>query len=108
MAMLKKAGLVAGIRGAQGGYVLAKDPSDISVGDILRALEGNLEPVRCAAFYSEEGCQAADGCVTKYVWQKINDSINDTVNHIMLDELVRESRKVNPAGECKGPQCSRT
>ena len=108
VAMLKKAGLVAGIRGAQGGYVLAKDPSDISVGDILRALEGNLEPVRCAAFYSEEGCQAADGCVTKYVWQKINDSINDTVNHIMLDELVRESRKVNPAGECKGPQCSRT
>ena len=108
VAMLKKVGLVAGIRGAQGGYVLAKDPSDISVGDILRALEGNLEPVRCAAFYSEEGCQAADGCVTKYVWQKINDSINDTVNHIMLDELVRESRKVNPAGECKGPQCSRT
>ena len=108
VAMLKKAGLVAGIWGAQGGYVLAKDPSDISVGDILRALEGNLEPVRCAAFYSEEGCQAADGCVTKYVWQKINDSINDTVNHIMLDELVRESRKVNPAGECKGPQCSRT
>lgn len=108
VAMLKKARLVAGIRGAQGGYVLAKDPSDISVGDILRALEGNLEPVRCAAFYSEEGCQAADGCVTKYVWQKINDSINDTVNHIMLDELVRESRKVNPAGECKGPQCSRT
>ena len=38
VAMLKKAGLVAGIRGAQGGYVLAKDPSDISVGDILRAL----------------------------------------------------------------------
>ena len=101
VAMLKKAGLVAGIRGAQGGYVLAKVPSDISVGDIL-------EPVRCAAFYSEEGCQAADGCVTKYVWQKINDSINDTVNHIMLDELVRESRTVNPAGECKGPQCSRT
>ena len=104
----KKQGWWRGIRGAQGGYVLAKDPSDISVGDILRALEGNLEPVRCAAFYSEEGCQAADGCVTKYVWQKINDSINDTVNHIMLDELVRESRKVNPAGECKGPQCSRT
>ena len=108
VAMLKKAGLVAGIRGAQGGYVLAKDPSDISVGDILRALEGNLEPVRCAAFYSEEGCQAADGCVTKYVWQKINDSINDTVNHIMLDELVQESKEKNPAGECKDSECGRS
>ena len=107
VAMLKKAGLVAGIRGAQGGYVLAKDPSDISVGDILRALEGNLEPVRCAAFYSEEGCQAADGCVTKYVWQKINDSINDTVNGIMLDALLEKSRELRPEEEDREKACSR-
>lgn len=40
---------------------------------------------------------ASDGCVTKYVWQKINDSINDTVNQIMLDELIRESKSINPA-----------
>ncbi len=104
--LLKKAGLVRSIRGATGGYVLAKSTGEISVGDVLRALEGSLEPVRCAAFYSEEGCMAADGCVTKYVWQKINDSINDTVNHMMLDELVRESRKVNPEGELEHPQCN--
>ena len=106
VALLKKAGLVSSIRGAQGGYVLAKEASEISVGDVLRALEGSLEPVKCAAFYSEEGCLAAGGCVTKYVWQKINDSINDTVDHIMLDELVEESKKVNPAGGCEEPQCS--
>ena len=76
------------------------------MGDVLRALEGSPEPVKCAAFYSEEGCLAAGGCVTKYVWQKINDSINDTVDHIMLDELVEESKKVNPAGGCEEPQCS--
>ncbi len=35
---------------------------------------------------------ASDGCVTKYVWQKINDSINDTVNQMMLDELIQESK----------------
>ena len=105
VALLKKAGLVSSIRGAQGGYVLAKEASEISVGDVLRALEGSLEPVKCAAFYSEEGCLAG-GCVTKYVWQKINDSINDTVDHIMLDELVEESKKVNPAGGCEEPQCS--
>ena len=104
--LLKKAGLVRSIRGATGGYVLAKSTGEISVGDVLRALEGSLEPVRCAAFYSEEGCMAADGCVTKYVWQKINDSINDTVNHMMLDELVRESRNVNPEGDLENPQCN--
>ena len=103
--LLKKAGLVKSIRGASGGYVLAQDASEISVGDVLRALEGNLEPVRCAAFYSEEGCMASEECVTKYVWQKINDSINKTVNEIKLDELVKESKVLNPEGVIHG-ECS--
>ena len=104
--LLKKAGLVRSIRGATGGYVLARDVKEISVGDVLRALEGSLEPVKCAAFYSEEGCMAADGCVTKYVWQKINESINETVDHMILDELVLESRSVNPQGELENPKCN--
>ena len=106
VALLRKAGLVKSIRGATGGYILAKDAAEISVGDILRALEGSLEPVKCAAFYSEEGCMASDGCVTKYVWQKINDSINETVNQMMLDELVRESNNLNPAGACDSSKCN--
>lgn len=104
--LLKKAGLVRSIRGASGGYVLARSSKEISVGDVLRALEGSLEPVKCAAFYSEEGCMASDGCVTKYVWQKINDSINETVDKMMLDELVRESRVMNPEGELENPRCN--
>ena len=106
VALLRKAGLVKSIRGATGGYILAKDAAEISVGDILRALEGSLEPVKCAAFYSEDGCMASDGCVTKYVWQKINDSINETVNQMMLDELVRESKNLNPAGACDSSKCN--
>ena len=106
MGLLRKAGLVRSIRGASGGYVLTRSSGEISVGDVLRALEGSLEPVKCAAFYSEEGCRAADGCVTKYVWQKINDSINETVDKMMLDELVRESRVMNPEGELENPRCN--
>lgn len=49
---------------------------------------------------------AAGGCVTKYVWQKINESINATVDRMMLDELVRESRTVNPEGELENPKCN--
>lgn len=86
--------------------MLAKRTDEISAGDILRALEGSLEPVRCAAYYSEEGCMASDGCVTKYVWQKINDSINRTVDEIRLEELVQESRTRNPEGGCKDSRCS--
>ena len=50
-------------------------------------------------------CMASDECVTKYVWQKINDSINKTVNEIKLDELVKESKELNPEGVIHG-ECS--
>ncbi|MBM6853148.1 Rrf2 family transcriptional regulator [Mediterraneibacter glycyrrhizinilyticus] len=96
MAMLKKAGIVRSIRGAGGGYVLARDTRDISVGDVLRALEGKLDPVDCAGLDPGGECRAADSCVTKYVWKRINESINRTVDEIRLDQLVAESRKKNP------------
>lgn len=92
MAKLKKAGIIKSIRGAQGGYFLAKSPEKISVGDILRALEGNLNPVDCAEVGGETPCDGADLCVTKYVWKRISDSINDTVDRIMLSELITESK----------------
>ena len=98
MSMLKKAGLVESVRGAGGGYVLAKDIKEISVGDVLRALEGSLEPVECAGLEPDGGCRASDNCVTKYVWQRINESINRTVDEIMLDQLVRESLKKEGTG----------
>lgn len=98
MSMLKKAGLVKSIRGAGGGYVLAKDMKEISVGDILRALEGSLDPVDCPGLDMNGECDMADSCVTKYVWKRINDSINQTVNEIGLDQLVEASRKKQCSG----------
>lgn len=98
MSMMKKAGLVRSIRGAGGGYVLAKDMKEISVGDVLRALEGSLEPVECAGLEPDGECRAADTCVTKYVWKRINESISRTVDEISLDQLVKESRKKCPDG----------
>ncbi|NLK75250.1 MAG: Rrf2 family transcriptional regulator [Clostridiales bacterium] len=92
---LKKAGIVNGIRGAQGGYVLAIPAEEISVGDILRALEGDLDPVDCSELKGDSTCSSSDVCVTKYVWKRISDSINDAVDGIMLSELVNESKKVH-------------
>ena len=95
MALMKKAGLIKSIRGAGGGYVLAKDARDISVGDVLRALEGNLEPVECPAFQENgDGCESAGSYVTKYVWKKINESINQTVDEMKIDTLVSESKRL--------------
>lgn len=95
IARLKKSGIVYGIRGAQGGYVLAMPAEEISVGDILRALEGDLSPVDCSEVNNgDTPCSNSDLCVTKYVWKRISDSINDAVDGIMLSDLVEESKRV--------------
>ena len=94
MAKLKKAGLIDSIRGSQGGYVLSKDSKDISVGDILRALEGDLTPVKCGEIDGSSECAGSDCCVTKNVWKRINDSIQNAVDGIPLSELVEDNRKI--------------
>lgn len=100
IAKLKKAGIVDSIRGAQGGYMLAKPMTDISVGDILRALEGDLNPVDCAEVTGKERvCAESDSCVTKYVWKRISDSINNAVDTLFLSELVEESRQMKNNGD---------
>lgn len=91
MAKLKKAGLITSIRGAQGGYVLAKPSKEISVGDILRALE-DLSPVNCVGLKGEQACGGSDTCVTRNVWKRIDDSIQHAVDSIFLDELVEDNR----------------
>ena len=93
MGKLRKAGLIISVRGAQGGYRLARDAAEISVGDILRALEGNLSAVECPGMQENKGCEGADLCVTKYVWQRVNESITRAVDEIKLDQLVTESKK---------------
>lgn len=77
IAILNKAGFVKSIRGAQGGYRLAKSPDRYTVGDILRVTEGPLEPV-------------SQGESPLSVWKKLTDAINDVVDHITLQDLVDE------------------
>ena len=106
IAKLKKAKLVKSVRGAGGGYIPNKAAEDISVGDVLRALEGSLDPVDCPGLLEEDVSDCADVCVTKYVWKRINDSINRTVDEIKLSDLVIESQKVqrknqNPVSCCE-------
>lgn len=105
IAKLRKAGMVTSVRGAGGGYKLAKPAEEISVGDILRALEGNLDPVECPGLKEESACDGSEFCVTKYVWQQINDSINQTVDRISLSRLVEESRNVGNKGGSAVSSC---
>lgn len=89
IAPLRKAGLVKSVRGAQGGYLLAKPASEITVADILFTLEGSLAPTDCVNDQgSEEGCSNAGYCVTRIIYEKMRDSINDVVKSIALQDMI--------------------
>ena len=111
IAKLRKSGIVKSTRGAKGGYILAKPAEEISVGDILRCLEGDLSPVDCAEIMGgETTCSASDICVTKFVWKRINDSIHEAVDNLMLSELVEEAQSmkikyINPIEKKKEGFC---
>ncbi len=105
MGKLRRAGLVVSVRGAGGGYRLARPAEEISVGEVLRALEGNLDAVTCPGNGDEQGCEDADVCVTRYVWKRINDSITQAVDSIMIQQLVEESRRIQ---EERGQICSQS
>lgn len=87
IAVLNKAGFVRSVRGAQGGYVLKKDPKEYTVGMILRQTEGDLSPVSCIG---DEGtpCERKGTCVTVRIYEKINDAVNGVVDHITLSDLM--------------------
>lgn len=88
---LKNVGLIKSIKGAKGGYVLTRDPSDIKVGEILRILEGDLSIIDDS---NDKGNDAVKKCINIMLWDKINDNINKIVDSITIEDLVNEHYKI--------------
>jgi Rrf2 family protein len=86
---LRRAGFVLSVRGAKGGYRLARPSQDIRVGDVIRLLEGSLAPYDCLDGEGP-GCGKQDRCYTRRVWQKLQDSIEDTLGQMSLAEAASE------------------
>ncbi len=95
MGVLRKAGYVKSLRGSQGGYTLTKDPAQITVGDIITIMEGPIAPVDCLLTDDivNTYCERAGACVTRGVWAKVRDSINNVLNSISLADLCREDKQ---------------
>lgn len=87
ISILNKAGYVRSIRGAQGGYMLKKEPEEYTVGMILRLTEGDLAPVSCVGEGSTD-CERMQECVTIRIWEQLNEAINGVVDHITLADMV--------------------
>jgi len=93
IAMLRKAGLVKSVRGAQGGYILARKPAEITVGDVIRALEGPIAPVYCVSEKDPGNCDEADHCITRTVWARVRDGIAAVYDSITLADICREAEE---------------
>ena len=92
IAVLNKAGYVKSVRGAQGGYRIAKAPEEYTVGMILRLTEGSMAPVACL----EEGapeCERCDTCETLEVWKELYTAINQVIAGVTIADRV-EKRKL--------------
>ena len=97
---LNKAKFVKSIRGAQGGYILTMKPEEYTVGMILRLMEGSLAPVACVE--DDTPCEMLENCTTKIVWHKINQAVNDVVDHMTLADLLESE---NHDGSCEHKKC---
>ena len=91
---LSRAGFVMSTRGAQGGYQLARQPSEYTVGDILRITEGPLVPVACLEHDPVE-CVRADECITLDFWRGLYDVVNRYVDSVTLEDLVSRGKTLN-------------
>lgn len=83
---LRKAGIVRSIRGSDGGYVPGRAPDQITVGEVLRIMEGSLEITECAK--TTECLQSAD-CMCREIWAELYTAINDCVDSITLSDLAK-------------------
>ncbi len=101
---LKAAGLIRSVRGAGGGFVLARSPADIALNEILHALEGSLALVPCVA--DKRVCRKTGRCTARGVWRELSDRIENMLAHISLQDLIdSEKFSARPSREKKaGPR----
>lgn len=103
---LATAGLVRGVKGPGGGYILGRDPATIRVGDVLRAVEGPLAAVHCVIpqTSSRRRCRRIDSCVTHLVWEQMSATVNNLLDSLTLKDLCLRARELAGLGAsgCNG------
>ncbi|HUS73764.1 MAG TPA: Rrf2 family transcriptional regulator [Sedimentisphaerales bacterium] len=90
MAILRSAGFVRSIRGAKGGYVLAKLPNQIKLSDVFDCLEGCVTTVECVE--DKKYCERADDCVARQVWMQVQEAIKNVLQSITVQDLVDRAK----------------
>ena len=94
-AKLRRAELVCSVRGAQGGYYLARPPEEITVGQVLRTLEGSITPAECVD--RPECCGDVQACVSHIVWKRISDGLDKVVDAITIQDMLNDAKALTLA-----------
>lgn len=92
---LKAAGLVRSVRGAGGGYVLAKAPADIPVSKVIQVLEGTLSPAECVE--DNAICARSKDCVALTLWTEVNRVIEEMLGSITIEDLLKRQAAMKQA-----------
>lgn len=88
---LRAAGLVKSIRGAKGGYSLAKPPSEICLYDVFQTLEGPLNLLDCLR--DSKACQKVQSCVTRDIWMEVSDAISKIFYSVTLEDMLSRKKE---------------
>ena len=84
MRILTGRGIVTAIRGANGGYFLTRHPSEVKIGEIVRALEDDMEIIECVK--TQKACKC---CPSSVVWKKLYDGINSLLDSMTLEQMIK-------------------
>jgi Rrf2 family protein len=86
--VLRREGLVKSVRGAQGGYMLSRPPDEITVGQLLRLLEGPVLMADCIG--DADACIRSGQCPSRIVWERLTDRINEVINSVTLQDMLTD------------------
>jgi Rrf2 family cysteine metabolism transcriptional repressor len=94
---LRRADLVRSVRGAGGGYLLARPPEEITIGEIVRALEGPLNITDCMA--DADACSRSGLCPSRLIWERLGQAINDVLDQTSLGDMLQDDARLRAAME---------
>ncbi len=94
---LKQSGLTRSIRGAAGGHRLARPASEISLGEVVRLMEGGIRLTVCCGERADE-CPRKEGCLTRRAWMRVSDALEQELDSISLASLLQSDAEVCPEG----------
>ncbi len=98
---LGKAGLIDSVRGPAGGYLLARKPAELTIGDIVRTLEGPIALSHCLEPGESGDCYQADDCVARMVWSRVGAKIEEALDSISFEDLLQQPVQLKEAGKAR-------